>query len=201
MTKKNAPRTKTQSKKKVKNIDKERESSIYIKVNNGYVLRIAGISQETGRPADPVVAEFIEPSLFPFNLQYKITRRLQAVREEAKFYEERRLEIVDKYAQKDEEGNVQKFQEGDRLNDIGELTDDETRPEIDKEFIGQPIPPVNGSEDERKFLADVRKLVAAEVEIALPPIKLSKWMGHKEMPKISDALMRLLIPLCEDEDD
>ena len=179
----NTPKTKPQDQKSPKDIGNEKADSNYIHVSNGYIVNISSIDQRTGLSPVPAVVNFTQPGKFPFELQYKISRRLRAIRAEAPFYEESRKEIFERYSEHEEP------EEG---KDKGEIKKDED---------GQPIIPEFGSPEYKEFSIELNKLFNQVVEIALPPINLKKWMSHKDMPVLGDDEMALLIPLCEEIDE
>lgn len=181
-------KTSKTNEKKVKDIAEEKANSNYIYVSNAYILNISAIDQETGQSPNPAVTEFTKPGVFPFQLQYKISRRLKAIRDEIPFYNEQRKEIVENYA---EQEKVVEPKDGEEAPD----------PKFKKGKDNQYILPKDGEDGYDELTEELNELFQAEIEIPLPPIKLNKYLEKDDMPKLGDHVMALLMALCEDIDD
>lgn len=59
--------------------------------------------------------DFFGTTVIPLKGAYKINKIKKAVEQEAEFYSTKFQEIVDKYAQKDEEGQVKFSEDGDQI--------------------------------------------------------------------------------------
>ena len=59
--------------------------------------------------------DFFEGTVIPLKGAYKINKIKKAVEKEAEFYSEKFQEIVEEYAQKDEEGKVKFSEDGEQI--------------------------------------------------------------------------------------
>ncbi len=154
----------------------------FIVVTNAYIVSVSTMSQSTGIPASVPVAKIAEGGLFPFELQYKISRRLGVCRQEALIYDEARKNIAKKFSIKEDS-----------------VEGEEGKPKTDEN--GNFELPKEGTQERTDFIAELNELMIQEVEIPLPPIKLDKFIENKAMANVGDDVMTVLLPLCEDIDE
>lgn len=166
---------KKSSAKKTEVEEKEqKQKSEYIIITNSYIKRVTTRfpDMENLLFTDPIVTE-VRKMEYPFRVQLKISRIWDYIDVEGQRLETQRINLIKKFAETDNDGNPKVLKDKNKY----EFKED----------------------NESKFNEEWLKLLIDVVELPIKRIKIDPE-DMKEMPKLSDEKMQILLPLLADFD-